>query len=107
MHDRARDIDRAVNGTCQWLLEHETYKKWAASNSGLLWVKGKPGSGKSTLLKHALKNKKQEAQSNSSDLVLSFFFHGRGDELQKTHLGFFRSIVHQVLSDHIVKHMHA
>ncbi|RYP14907.1 hypothetical protein DL765_006049 [Monosporascus sp. GIB2] len=31
------------------------------------------------------------------DLVLSFFFHGRGHQLQKTALGFFRSLLHQVL----------
>ncbi|KAG7415553.1 Protein TANC2 [Fusarium oxysporum f. sp. rapae] len=30
-------------------------------------------------------------------LILSFFFHGRGSELQKTPLGLFRSLLHQLL----------
>ena len=35
----------------------------------------------------------------STPLVLSFYFHGRGQEqLQKTPLGFFRSILHQLLT---------
>ncbi|KAI4862015.1 hypothetical protein F4820DRAFT_39340 [Hypoxylon rubiginosum] len=98
MYDRANDVDPAANGTCEWLLQHDTYASWQASNRGLLWIKGKPGSGKSTLLKHALKNQKSTLRATSSDLVISFFFHDRGDDLQKTPLGFFRSVIHQVLS---------
>ena len=93
MQNRSHDIGSAVEGTCEWLLRHEKYQTWAASNRGLLWIKGKPGSGKSTLLKHALGN--HGARDNA--LVLSFFFHGRGDELQRTPLGLFRSLLHQVL----------
>ncbi|RYP41635.1 hypothetical protein DL767_000840 [Monosporascus sp. MG133] len=93
MESRSHDIARAVTGTCEWLLRHNTYKRWAACNRGLLWIKGKPGSGKSTLLKYALNNLKPKP----GDLVLSFFFHSRGDQLQKTPLGFFRSLLHQVL----------
>ncbi|KAH6650003.1 hypothetical protein F5144DRAFT_30163 [Chaetomium tenue] len=93
MHDRSHDIDSAAAGTCEWLLQHEKYTTWAACGRGLLWIKGKPGSGKSTVLKHALKNHK----AGDGALVISFFFHGRGDELQKTPLGFFRSLLHQIL----------
>ncbi|KAK3301128.1 uncharacterized protein B0H64DRAFT_438234 [Chaetomium fimeti] len=93
MQDRSHDIDNATAGTCEWLLRHEKYTTWTACDQGLLWIKGKPGSGKSTLLKYALSN------HNSGDgaLVLSFFFHGRGDELQKTPLGLIRSLLHQIL----------
>lgn len=45
------------------------------------------------MLKYALDN--HGAREN--DLVLSFFFHGRGGELQKTPLGLFRSLLHQIL----------
>lgn len=93
MDDRAHDIDSAATGTCEWLLEHRIYTKWAARDRGLLWIKGKPGSGKSTLLKHALRNH----EAGDGALVLSFFFHGRGGELQKSPLGFFRSLLHQIL----------
>ncbi|RYP57864.1 hypothetical protein DL769_009241 [Monosporascus sp. CRB-8-3] len=93
MESRSHNIAHAVTGTCEWLLRHNTYKRWAACDRGLLWIKGKPGSGKSTLLKYALDN----LEPKPGGLVLSFFFHGRGDQLQKTPLGFFRSLVHQVL----------
>ena len=82
-------------GTCDWLLRHDTYQRWAVCDRGLLWVKGKPGSGKSSLLKHALEHR--TAKAGNDEIVLSFFFHGRGEELQKTPLGFFRSILHQLL----------
>ncbi|KXX79794.1 Vegetative incompatibility protein HET-E-1 [Madurella mycetomatis] len=93
MQSRSHDIGSAVAGTCEWLLRHETYRTWAACDRGLLWIKGKPGSGKSTLLKYALGNH----GARDSALVLSFFFHGRGDELQRTPLGLFRSLLHEVL----------
>ena len=93
MQDRSLEIDRAVSGTCDWLLQHETYRAWSAHDRGFLWIKGKPGSGKSTLLKYALDNH----EVGAGDLVLSFFFHGRGDELQRSPLGFLRSLLHQIL----------
>ncbi|KAL8310354.1 hypothetical protein RB597_010275 [Gaeumannomyces tritici] len=94
MKNRSHDIDRAVTGTCEWLLGHEKYRSWAACDRGLLWIKGKPGSGKSTLLKYILNNRRPVP----GDLVLSFFFHGRGHELQRTPLGLYRSLLHQALS---------
>ncbi|EFX04723.1 nb-arc and ankyrin domain containing protein [Grosmannia clavigera kw1407] len=98
MHDRSNDIDRAAGGTCEWLLQHEQYTSWASRDQGLMWIKGKPGSGKSTLLKHALGNQRILSSAKKDDLVLSFFFHDRGDSLQRTPLGFSRSLIHQVLS---------
>ncbi|KAI0123435.1 hypothetical protein BJ170DRAFT_660272, partial [Xylariales sp. AK1849] len=93
MQDRSHNIENALEGTCEWLLQHDTYTNWTAGDRSLLWIKGKPGSGKSTLLKYALEN--HEGRDHA--LVLSFFFHNRGHELQKTPLGLFRSLVHQVL----------
>ncbi|KAL8310357.1 hypothetical protein RB597_010277 [Gaeumannomyces tritici] len=98
MQDRYHDINPAVKGTCEWFLEHETYKSWTTCYRSLLWIKGKPGSGKSTLLKYALGNHGDQPGLKDGDLALSFFFHGRGVELQKTPLGLFRSLLHQVLS---------
>ncbi|KAL8369289.1 hypothetical protein RB599_010557 [Gaeumannomyces hyphopodioides] len=97
LHNRSHDIDRAVTGTCEWLLGHKTYRSWAACDRGLLWIKGKPGSGKSTLLKYALDNG-AIFSAGKTTLVLSFFFHGRGHELQRTPLGLYRSLFHQALS---------
>ena len=98
MNHRSNDIESAARGTCEWLLKHEMFKSWAAREQGLFWIKGKPGSGKSTLLRYALDNFRQVPSYVNEGLVLSFFFHGRGSELQKTPLGFFRSLLHQILS---------
>ncbi|KAM6516691.1 hypothetical protein FALCPG4_014865 [Fusarium falciforme] len=97
MDSRLNDIDAAAKGTCKWLLLHKTYKSWTSCDRGLLWIKGKPGSGKSTLLRYALNNVTEILNIRESALVLSFFFHGRGSELQKTPLGLFRSVLHQLL----------
>ncbi|KAK3371451.1 hypothetical protein B0T24DRAFT_320290 [Lasiosphaeria ovina] len=93
MQNPSYEIGSAVAGTCEWLRRHEKYTTWAACDRGLLWIKGKPGSGKSTLLKYAL----DSYGGRNSDLVLAFFFHGRGDELQRTLFGLFRSLLHQIL----------
>jgi len=98
MDNRLNDIDRAADGTCEWLVQHDVYKDWAARDRSLLWIKGKPGSGKSTLLQYALRDGIITSATTDRVLVLSFFFHGRGAELQKSLVGCFRSLLHQILS---------
>ncbi|KAL8365148.1 hypothetical protein RB595_004117 [Gaeumannomyces hyphopodioides] len=94
---RSHDIGRAATGTCEWLPGHEKYRSWAACDRSLLWIKGKPGSGKSTLLKHVL-DKGAVSSIGESTLVLSFFFHDRSHELERTPLGLYKSLLHQLLS---------
>ncbi len=94
MGNRFHEIDTATEGTFQWLFTNVTYRDWATCDRGLLWIKGNPGSGKSTLMRYALKN----ITVGDETLVLSHFFHGSGTELQRTPLGFFRSILHQLLT---------
>ena len=55
---------------------------------------GKPGAGKSTLMKYALK----EAPRKEDTVVVSFFFSARGSAIQKTSMGMFRSLLHQLLN---------
>ena len=97
MDDRFNDVDVVAEGTCEWLLRHKTYRSWVTCNRGLLCIKGKPGSGKSTLLRYVIDNVMVASNIRGNALVLSFFFHGRGAELQRTPLGFFRSLLHQLL----------
>ncbi|RTE69552.1 hypothetical protein BHE90_016067 [Fusarium euwallaceae] len=97
MDSRCYDIDAAAKGTCEWLLRHKTYESWASCDRGLLWIKGKPGSGKSTLLWNVLNDVTPRLKTGEGVLILSFFFHGRGSELQKTPFGLFRSLHHQLL----------
>ncbi len=94
MHWRRDDINDPAETTCQWILKHESYQKWYKEQRGLLWIRGKPGAGKSTVLKYAL----EVAKQNNEGLILaSFFFHGRGSLNQKSALGLFRSLLHQIL----------
>jgi hypothetical protein len=97
MDFRRHDINDPEPETCQWLQEHSYYKTWQQNQHGLLWIRGKPGAGKSTLLKHEESRCKQLVSSEVSHVVASFFFHGRGSELQRSSLGLFRALLHQVL----------
>lgn len=94
MNHRQNDITDPAATTCTWLSENEKYLRWLNQRRGLLWIKGKPGAGKSTLLKHALQSVERERREAS--VFASFFFHGRGASIQKTTLGFFQSLLHQL-----------
>ena len=89
---RANDIANAADNTCQWLLTHSNYVEWLQSKSSLLWIKGKPGAGKSTLMKYALR---QEGRDQT--VIASFFFNARGSPLERTPIGLYRSLLHQLL----------
>src|SRR2546423_1442599 len=97
MHEREYDIRSQADKTCAWLLEHRTFLEWLAQRCGLLWIKGKPGAGKSTLLKYALRDTGKLGLPQNRLVVASCFFHGRGAEIQKSPLGLFRSLLHQLL----------
>ncbi|KAH7078162.1 hypothetical protein BKA63DRAFT_532522 [Paraphoma chrysanthemicola] len=46
-----RVADR-VEGTCNWLSDHDNFKEWLTQESGLLLVSADPGCGKSVLAKY-------------------------------------------------------
>ena len=100
MHWRKNDVADPAPATCAWLVQHRTYRQWLDKGHGLLWIKGNPGTGKSTVLKHALEIVEQFAKQKS--ILASFFFHGRGAPLQKSTLGLFRSLLHQILQQNRV-----
>ncbi|KAG8673801.1 hypothetical protein FPOAC1_007120 [Fusarium poae] len=99
MDSRPMEIKTETAGTCQWLLGHKTFKQWKSLHQSLLWIKGKPGTGKSTLLRYARDNFTAVKKDKDSPLILSFFFKGRGVELQKTAEGMFRSLLCQIQSE--------
>lgn len=96
---RHMTIKTAHAKTCRWLLQKSEYLDWCdpgklAEHNGFLWIKGKPGAGKSTLMKFALANTRRNAKD---EIVLSFFFNARGDDLEKSTSGLFRSLLVQLL----------
>lgn len=86
-------VDSPADGTCQWVASHEAFHRWE-NGQGLLFIEGKPGAGKSTLLKRLIGLSEGNPEHG---LTLSFFFHDRGKDLQKTPLGLYRSLAHQII----------
>ncbi|KAF5586011.1 Het-eN [Fusarium subglutinans] len=98
MDIRPTEIEPEAAGTCRWIFQHKIYRTWESRDRSLLWLKGKPGSGKSTLLRYILDNIVTSTNSKGRPIVLSFFFSGRGTELQKTPGGLYRSLLCQMES---------
>jgi ankyrin repeat protein len=98
---RHATIQDAHSETCRWLLDRPEYKDWlspekASEHHGFLWIKGNPGTGKSTIMKFALASTKR---TMPEAIFIKFFFNARGDELEKTVLGMYRSLLFQLLSE--------
>ena len=116
---RKSDILLPLQDTCHWIFEDKVYIQWASTattrletedgsdavdetadakedGSDLLLISGKPGSGKSTLMKN-LFTQHTERQRSMDGCCLSFFFNARGSGLEKSSLGFYRSLLFQLL----------
>ncbi|KAJ4369186.1 hypothetical protein N0V83_006271 [Neocucurbitaria cava] len=96
---RQMAIKSAHSKTCKWFLHKVEYQEWLNEKKrhehhGFLWVKGKPGTGKSTLMKFALSN----ARDTMTDrIMISFFFNARGEDMEKSTIGLYRSLLLQLL----------
>ena len=96
---RQMTIKNAHAKTCKWLLKNSEYVDWLdatklSEHHGFLWIKGKPGTGKSTLMKFAL----AVARKTMKDMIIiSFFFNARGEELEKSTIGAYRSLLLQLV----------
>lgn len=98
MDTRLATISTAHAQTCQWLFAREEYASWRNPETlhkhhGFFWIKGKPGAGKSTLMKCAY----QYGGGTHKDFTMSFFFNARGECLQKSAEGMYRSLLYQLL----------
>jgi hypothetical protein len=99
MDDRYATIRAAHGQTCQWLFKSSEYRSWRdpayrPQHHGILWVKGKPGAGKSTLMKCAYTH---GSTTLRDEVVIAFFFNARGDDLQRSTMGLYRSLLGQLL----------
>ena len=96
---RQMTIKTAHAKTCKWLLKSEQYLNWLDTTKldkhhGFLWIKGKAGTGKSTLMKFALTNAHRTMKDH---VLLSFFFNARGEDIEKSTIGAYRSLLLQLL----------
>ncbi|OHW94893.1 NACHT and ankyrin domain protein [Colletotrichum incanum] len=99
---RKVDIKTAHAKTCQWFLSHPDYQAWLdpsrmKEHRGFLWIRGKPGAGKSTIMKFAYLQTKEKKAREKYSVIASFFFHARGEQLEKSVAGMYRSLLLQLL----------
>ncbi|KAJ9219632.1 hypothetical protein DTO271D3_6675 [Paecilomyces variotii] len=99
MQARQETIKNAHVRTCQWLLDRSEYKDWLDfdkfdDHKGFLWIKGKPATGKSTIMKFAYT---QTVKKMRDKIIISFFFNARGEEMERSVLGMYRSLLWQLL----------
>ena len=92
-------IDPAYVETSQWVLETAEFQQWRDrtldSNANIFWLKGKPGTGKSTIMKTIFKHLER---GDPKSVVLSFFFNARGQPLEQSVEGLYRTMLHQLFS---------
>ncbi|KAF2785658.1 purine and uridine phosphorylase [Melanomma pulvis-pyrius CBS 109.77] len=96
---RQMTIKTAHAKTCRWLLKNAQYLDWLdvdklGEHHGFLWIKGKAGAGKSTLMKFAMINACKRMKDR---VTLSFFFNARGEDIEKSTIGTYRSLLLQLL----------
>lgn len=101
MEAREKTITKEHARTCEWLLDHPVYNAWndqeqQSQHNGFLWISGKPGAGKSTLMKFAFLKMKTQARSQNF-ITASFFFNARGELLERSVFGMYRSLLVQLL----------
>ncbi|KAK4553721.1 hypothetical protein LTR86_009219 [Recurvomyces mirabilis] len=101
MEARRSTIKKADSSTCDWLLDHPSFKTWLKPDGldrdgSVLWINGKPGCGKSTLMKHL--HKRAKGTRSHNETVLGFYFNARGNELEKSTLGMYRSLLFQMMT---------
>ena len=84
-----------VQGTCQWVLQHNLYNNWRnTSFSSLLWISADPGCGKSVLSKFLVN---AELKASETRKTCYFFFKDDNDE-QKTAANALCGLLHQLFS---------
>jgi ankyrin repeat protein len=100
MEARRETISTTYSNTCEWFFEKSEYLGWRnpammPDHFGFFWIKSKPGAGKSTLMKFLLRSAEKQLPE---DQVVSFFFNARGETLEKSLEGLYRSLLHQILT---------
>ncbi|RFU80617.1 natch and ankyrin domain [Trichoderma arundinaceum] len=90
---------RRVDGTCEWLVQHPSYRGWLADASlPLLWISGGPGKGK-TMLAIYITEVLQPIVDADQDVLLYYFCSNR-DKNRNTALTIMRGIIHQWIDRH-------
>ncbi|KAK4202962.1 hypothetical protein QBC40DRAFT_319724 [Triangularia verruculosa] len=122
MYSRAESVAKAHESTFRWIFEDDSgagFSKWLQSSQQLYWITGKAGSGKSTLMKFISQAERLGVGKTSHDIspprcaehlrlwaadrpltIACFYFWAAGSERQRSREGLYRTLLHQILSDH-------
>lgn len=101
---RMQQIDPQSKHSFDWVYDKPSigFSQWLRNGQGIYWISGKPGSGKSTLMKFIHNDPRtsellHQWKSRACQITPSFFFHYRGNSVQKSFEGLLRSVISQVL----------
>ena len=83
-------VERRIDGTCEWFLNHPSYQVWKRATSGPLLVSADPGCGKSVLAKYLI-----DHELPRPDTTICYFFFKEQD--QNTFKQALCSMIHQLL----------
>ncbi|KAF2809192.1 uncharacterized protein BDZ99DRAFT_46958 [Mytilinidion resinicola] len=84
-----------LEGTCQWVLQHENFRNWKnSSSSSLLWLSADPGCGKSVLSKSFI----DEDFRSTDNRTTCYFFFKDDNDVQKNVATALSALLHQLFS---------
>ena len=108
---REEGIKEAHKSTYLWIfqaaedsaLRWSDFNQWLRSGNGVYWISGKAGSGKSTLMRYVCDSGRTRPYLKAWSapmqcMMVTYFFWNPGTEMQKTFVGLYRSLLHQILS---------
>lgn len=106
---------KRMDGTCNWLLEHDSYREWdAISGPSLMWLQGESrstdtdslledlayhvlgGTGKTCLTSKVIDHTKEVMERWKMDAGLAFFYFKRDDNSRHYAIQCLRSLVRQL-----------
>lgn len=104
LDSRREDIDPAFKNTFEWVFALHPFTNWLQDGTGIFWINGKPGSGKSTLMKYIFEHQQTQqlvhsCGNDAKQIFAGFFFHFRGNAIQKSFEGLLRSLLKQILEE--------
>ncbi|KAI9799667.1 MAG: hypothetical protein M1825_004402 [Sarcosagium campestre] len=91
-------LDRAVEGTCTWILDTPQYRRWLSHvHTCLLWISGHPGTGKTTLSAYLSEVMGAGEPGTGLGSTVCFFFCDEKIETQRDGNAILRSLIFQLL----------
>lgn len=103
---RLEQINQKLGNTFNWVYDDASVglSEWLQKGTGIFWINGKPASGKSTIMKYLYRDPRTyellragSLKSRARLTTASFFFHHRGNHMQKSFEGLLSSLVSQIL----------